>query len=289
MISPYVRRLRLARELTALRKAANLTIEELAKLIGESRSKVQRLEGGTVRPKEADVLKILDALQVSDEKWTQIYEIAREAAERGWWAPTAAQMGERQALFANLEAGAATIREYQCPYVPGLLQTEEYARALTQYDDLTWVKSALIEPEAMVRGRINRQRMLRRANGPTYEVVIDELVIRRPTVPAPVLASQLRRLAKPEERVRVYVLPTCTEIEAFSVPRSAFSIYTYPDPGDGTVVMVDSVTTDLVLTDREHVQRYELLYERLRKAALSADDSARLLTEAADAIERTPS
>jgi transcriptional regulator with XRE-family HTH domain len=288
VISPYVRRLRLARELTALRKAANLTIEELAKLIGESRSKIQRLEGGTVRPKEADVLKILDALQVSDEKWAQIYEIAREAAERGWWAPTAAQMGERQALFANLEAGAATIREYM-PVVPGLLQTEEYIRAISQYDDLTWMPSASLEPEAMVRGRINRQRMLRRPNGPTYEVVLDELAITRPIVPASVLASQLRRLAKPEDRVRVFVLPIRAQIEAFSVPKSPFSIYTYPDPDDGTVVAVDNVTADLVLTDEEQVQRYELLYERLRKAALPPDDSARLLTETADEIERATS
>lgn len=289
MISPYVRRRTLAGELTALRKSAGLTIAQLASTVGESRSNVQRLEGGISRPNEALVIRILEALDVPDDQWDRIHTIAREAAERGWWASYAAEMGERQALTANLEAGAIRIREYQLTYVPGLLQTEDYVRALTEYDDLTFVGHEPSAPAAVIRARAGRQRMLRRPGGATYEVVIDELVVRRPTVPASVHARQLRHLASAGDSIAVHILPIDADIEAYSVPKAAFSLYTYADPADGVVAAVDTVTSDIVLTAAGEVRRYEHLYDRLRKAALSAHDSARLLADAADAMERIAS
>ena len=127
MISPYVRRLRLAAELRALRAEAGLTHEPLAQRIGESRGQISRLENGHVAD-QADVIKILDALNVDGERWTQIMTIAREAGERGWW-ESPRGMGDRQALYANLEAGATSIREDQQTLIPGLLQTPGFGRA----------------------------------------------------------------------------------------------------------------------------------------------------------------
>src|SRR5215469_16247707 len=129
MISPYVRRLRLGAELRALRAEAGLTHEQVAKKIGVSRAQVSRLENGHVVDL-ADVMKILDALGVDGERWTQVVTIAREAGEKGWWGSTRG-MGERQALYANLEGGAAQIREYQQSVIPGLLQIPEFGRART--------------------------------------------------------------------------------------------------------------------------------------------------------------
>ena len=127
MISPYVRRLRLATEVRALRADAGLTADQLGKRIGRSRADISRLENGHVVD-QADIIAILDALGVDGDRWTQIVTIAREAGERGWWESNKA-MGDRQALYANLEAGAATIREYQQTFVPGLLQTPEFVRS----------------------------------------------------------------------------------------------------------------------------------------------------------------
>jgi transcriptional regulator with XRE-family HTH domain len=280
MISPYVRRLRLGTELRALRAAAGLTHEQVAKRIGESRAQISRLENGHIVD-QADVMKILDALGVDGERWTQIVTIAREAGEKGWWEPTRG-MGERQALYANLEAGAATIREYQQTFIPGLLQTPEFARARTD-------SAATLEPlggtvEGVLAGRAGRQRMLRRPGAPSYEVIVDELAVRRLAAPPDIVKKQLYHLAtacngKPGVALRV--LPVDARIESFTVPRCTFSVYTYPDPGDPAVVAIDTVTSDLILTGPAEVTPYDQLYARLRDAALPPADSLDLLTTAA--------
>src|SRR6266700_1329204 len=132
MISPYVRRLRLGSELRELRSVAGLTHDQVAKRIGVSRAQVSRLENGHVVDL-ADVMKILDVLGVDGERWTQVVTIAREAGEKGWWESTRG-MGDRQALYADLEAGAAAIREYKQTFLPGLMQIPEFVKARSDAD-----------------------------------------------------------------------------------------------------------------------------------------------------------
>jgi len=280
MISPYVRRLRLGAELRSLRAAAGLTHEQVAKRIGESRAQISRLENGHVVD-QADVIKILDALGVDGERWTQVVTIAREAGEKGWWESTRG-MGERQALYANLEAGAAQIREYQQTFIPGLLQTPEFVRARADAD-------ATLEPmtstmDGVLAGRAGRQLMLRRPGAPGYEVVVDEMAIRRLAAPPDIVKKQLYHLATTcngRPGIAVRILPVDARLDSYTVPRCAFSLYTYPDPGDPAVVAIDTVTSDLVLTDPAQVAPYEQLYARLRDAALPPADSLDLLTKAA--------
>jgi len=276
VISPYVRRLRLANELRAVRASRGLTHEQLAKKIGQSRAQISRLENGHVVDL-ADIIKILDVLGVDGERWTQIVTIAREAAERGWWESTKG-MGERQALYANLEAGAATIREFQMTFVPGLLQTPEYTAARVEAEGHSGATA--FAADEVIAARAGRQRMLRRPNGPSYDVILDEMAVRRAAAPSEVVRAQLYHVAarvNGDPRTTVRVLPLDAEIEGFSVPRSAFSLYTYPD---------DTVTDDIVLTDGADVKRYEELYDRLRDAAMSVSETLRFLVEMATV--RTP-
>jgi transcriptional regulator with XRE-family HTH domain len=280
MISPYVRRLRLAAELRALRMHAGVTHVQLAKQIGQSRAQISRLENGHVVDQD-DVMKILDALGVDDDRWTEIMTIAREAGERGWWESNRF-MGERQALYANLEAGAQTIREFQMTFIPGLLQTAEFTRARNEADRLAG--SVTFNADKAADGRVGRQRMLRRPGGPSYEVILDELAIRRATAPPEVLKAQLYHIAATvngSPKITTRVLPVAAMIEGFSVPRSAFSIYTFSDPGDPTIVAVDTVTDDLLLTEDDDVKRYDELYDRLRDSCLSQPDSLDLLLDTA--------
>ena len=280
MISPYVRRLRLAAELRALRAEVHLTHEQLSKRSGESRAQISRLENGHLVD-QASVMNILDALNVDGDRWTQMMTITREAAEKGWWESTRG-MGDRQALYANLEAGATSIREYQQTFVPGLLQVPEFVRA-------RWDADATLGPmpvtiEGVVEGNAGRQRMLRRPGAPTYEVIIDEVAIRRLSAPPDVFKKQLYHLAtvvNGDPKLSLRVLPIDARIPGYTVPRCTFSLYTYADPGDPSVAAADSVTSDLVLTEPADVTPYEHLYTRLREAALPQNDSLDLLTKAA--------
>jgi transcriptional regulator with XRE-family HTH domain len=283
MISPYVRRLRLGAEMRAMRGAAGLTAAQLGKRIGRSRADISRLENGHVVD-QADVMKILDALGVDGDRWTLIMTIAREASEDGWW-KSQRTMGDRQALIANLEAGAASIRQYEQTFVPGLLQTPEFVRARI-------AAAVALEPvsgtaDGVLAGRAGRQRMLRRPGGPTLEVIVDEGAVRRPAAPAGVVKQQLYHLAtvvNGDPKVTLRVLWADARIEDFAVPRCTFSIFTYPDPGDPAVVAVDTVTSDLIVTEPDQVAPYDRLFERLRAAALSPADSLDLLTRAATGL-----
>lgn len=280
MISPYVRRLRLGGELRGLRAEAGLTHEQLARRIGESRAQISRLENGHVVD-QAGVMKILDALGVDGERWTQVMTIAREAGERGWWESTRG-MGDRQALYANLEAGATVIHEYQQTFLPGLLQLPEFVRARSDAEGTLGPLTFTVE--GVLAGNAGRQRMLRRPGAPRYEVIIDETAVRRLAAPPEVVKAQLSHLVATvhaDPRLSLRVLPIDARIDCFTVPRCTFSVYSYPDPGDPAVVAVDTVTSDLVLTEPDQVAPYQELYTRLRKTALSPTDSLDLLTTAA--------
>jgi transcriptional regulator with XRE-family HTH domain len=154
--------------------------EVLAKRVGLSRPTVSRLENDHSSDL-GDVIKILDALGVDGDQWQQIVDITRQASERGWW-ESARGMGERQARYADLEAGAARIREYQQIFVPGLLQTPEFVRARIAAD--TTLEPLKGTVDGVLEGNAGRQRMLRQPGAPSYEVIIDELAIRRRAAPA---------------------------------------------------------------------------------------------------------
>jgi transcriptional regulator with XRE-family HTH domain len=290
MISPYVRRQRLAVELRELREAAELTHAELAKRIGQSRMKITRLENGhTIRDGQAAVMKIIDALGVDGEAWTEIMAVTRDASERGWWASFGQAMGARQALYADLEAGASTIAEFQ-PFIPGLLQTLDFAhqRQVSEAE----IGPVTFSSDRAVEARQTRQRMLRRPDGPAYEVVLDEISVRRLPAPPEVVAAQLAHLVElaAQPGITVRVLPVEALIAGYVVPRSAFSLYTYPDPRDPRVAAVDTVTTDVVLTsltEPAQVERYSTLYDRLAAAALSPADSLEFLASRARELTTT--
>ena len=264
-----------------MRAGAGLTAAQLGKQIGRSRADISRLENGHVVD-QADVMKILDALNVDGDRWTQIMTIAREASEKGWW-ESYKTMGARQAMFANLEAGATRIRDYHQTFIPGLLQIPEFARARTQAaaDRDPMIGST---PDGIVAGRMMRQRMFRRPGGPTLEVIVDEVAIRRLAAPPDVVKKQLYHVVKvvnSDPKITLRVLPVDARIEDFAVPRTPFSIYTYDDPGDPTVVVIETITAELFLTEPGEVAAYEHLFARLRKAALTEEESLDLITKTA--------
>lgn len=288
MISPFVRRRRLAAELIRLREDHGYSSDRLAKAIGVGRQRISRLENGHVRPDLDEIMRILDVLQVGEKRWSQIMTIAREAQERGWWEKFANEMGPRQALYANLEAGARSICEYQMTLLPGLLQIPAFTEVRARADRSVYPPD--FDPARSLEARAARQRVIERPGGPTYEVVIDELAVRRLAAPPGVVRAQMDHLVEVGHRrkkVTIVVLPLTASIAGNAVPRSPFFTYRYPDPDDPVVVAVDTVTSDLVLTDSTQIANYIDLYRRLYEAALPPADSLEFLAAVAEGLSTT--
>lgn len=158
MSSPYVRRLRLGIELRTLRDQRNMTQTRAARAIGKTRNDISKLENAQAVDFAA-VLNLLDAMGLEDSRWAELMALTRDASAPGWW-ESVKNIGDRQALHANLEWGAATIREYHQTALPGLLQIPDYVRSLA-------IAGAALEPtsgvvEGLLAGRVGRQRFLRR-------------------------------------------------------------------------------------------------------------------------------
>jgi transcriptional regulator with XRE-family HTH domain len=285
MSSPFVRRRRLAVELRALREARGLTADQLACLIHQSRMKISKLENAHIRPDLADVMKILDVLGVTGEEWHEIVRIARDAAERGWWDSYGDAMGDRQRLYADIESGAKTIREYQPGAMPGILQTPDYTWALIEHakaeGPITYI------PERLVEARLQRQRTVLRPGGPEYEVILDEVGLRRFSVPPDVMYAQLHHVIKIAEvhaRVTVRVFPLVTGMVRSFMPRSQLILFTFPGPTDPPMVVETTVANDLFHAGSEKVARYLHRYEYVRGEALSEVRSLTFLNDLAEQI-----
>ncbi|WP_089157141.1 DUF5753 domain-containing protein [Micromonospora sp. NBS 11-29] len=276
--SPVVRRVRLGVELRRLRRRESLTLEQVCAQLGwASTSKLSRIELGQSRPDLADVLDLLDVYAVPPHQRDDLIVIARDAATGRGWSKALGEMGERQRAYAELEAGAERIVEYQPALVPGLLQTPAYAR-------LRVAAGALfadgVDVDADVRARAVRQKLLDRPDPPDYTALIDERACDPGGLPGEVWREQLRHLLALVERPRVTVrVMPCGASPGGGdpYPLAPFSYYAYPDPDDPRTVLVETLTTDLRLVAEADVARYEQMIERLLAAALPAEATVELL------------
>lgn len=285
MPSPYVRRRRLAVEIRKLRESRGLTTDGLARLVFHSRTKITRLENAQIRPDLIEIMNLLDALGVSGPQYDRICQLAREAGQKGWWDRYGVSMGPRQKLYADLEYNSETVREYNQTVMPAVLQAPEFIAALVDLDKCQGKLDYI--PERMTEARMRRQSELLRPSGPAYETVLDECVIHRLAVPPQAKISQLRHMigvVSESERISVRVLRHDAVLPGGFLPKSAFYLYTFAEAGDSPVAVIDTVTTDLVLTQREEVARYSGLYDRVRTAALSRQDSMTFLDQVANRL-----
>ncbi|TDC36332.1 XRE family transcriptional regulator [Micromonospora sp. 15K316] len=280
--SPVIRRVRLGAELRQLRRREALTLEQVCDRLGwASTSKLSRIELGQSRPDLADVLDLLDVYEVPGPLRDQLIVIARDAAtSRGWW-KTLAEMGERQRTYAELEAGAARIVEYQPAVVPGLLQTPGYAR-------LRLAPAVALDPEhdleAEVRARAVRQQVLRRADPPRYTALLAEAACDPEEIPVEVWREQLRHLVALSElpNVTLRLLPRGATALSGLHPLTPYSCYSFPDPADPRTVMLETLTTDVRLATAADVDRYERITEALLSVALPVEETVAVLARGVD-------
>lgn len=289
--SPILRRRRLGGELRRLRESARLTGDQVIERVGwASASKLSRLENGRSRPDPRDVMDLLDLYGVSGPLREELAAITRDAGDMRGWLRSYPVMTPRQRSYAELEAGCADIREYSPVIVPGLLQTKEYARTrivssrpLTSYSSDA-DKSDVDDPETEVEARMARQSLLtRETDPPRYSAVLEEAALCRRAGPPEVLRAQLNQLCKLAAlpNVTLQVLPRETTIANWYLPHTAFSLYRFADPQDPETLAIEGLSTNLVLTDRDELDRYTVVFEWLQSAALTAEDTLSWLADTA--------
>lgn len=268
-----VRQRELGKRLRDLRYQHGLTVEDVAGRLLCSPTKVSRLETGMRRPSLRDVRDLCGLYDLDEATSAELMNLARGAREQGWWTQYADVSIEP---YIGLEAEAAAITCYSMSYVPGLLQTEEYARAL--------IKALAPKMEAelhkqRVQVRLRRQQLLEQGGGPCYRAVLDEAVLHRQVGGAQGMHTQLSKIiqAAQNEQVTVQVVPF--DVGAHLAQDSNFVLLDFDEPSLSPVVYVESLTGSRYVDREADVDRYHEAVESLGDVALNPRDSIRRLHE----------
>lgn len=260
---PTVLRMMLGNQLRTLRESRGVTREAAGWEIRSSESKISRIELGRVGFKERDVADLLTLYGVTDETEREtLLALAREANNPGWWHRYSDVMPAWFQSYLGLESAASMIRTYEVQFVPGLLQTAEYARAVIM---LGHGDAPPAEIERRVQLRVQRQRVLSRATPVPPEVwaVVDEAALRRLTGGPDVMRAQIRALVEMSElpTVRLQIIPFLAGGHAGA--GGAFTMLRFPEDELPDVVYVEQLTSALYLDKQEDRDQYAAAMERL--------------------------
>ncbi len=279
---PTVLRILLGTQLRRLREAAGLTPDEAGYEIRASRSKISRVEHGRVSFKERDVADLLTLYGVTDEQEREhLMTLAQHANSRGWWARYDDVMPEWFATYVGLEQATSLIRTYELQFVPGLFQTEQYARAVTV---LGHRAAPADEIERRVSLRLKRQQILTVNDAPRVWAVIDESALRRPLGGRDAMRAQLRHLIELAElpHVTLQVMPFSRG--GHSAAGGSFSILRFAEPDLPDIVYLEQLTGALYLDKADEVDRYREVMNRLSAEADTPEDSQSALRKIIKAI-----
>lgn len=281
--SPTVKRRRLAAELRHYRDAASLTIDDVAETLEWSAAKISRIENSRVSVLPRDVKFLLRTYGLSEdhEAWNVMLTLAKESRERGWWHQYGDAVPEWFEVFVGLESDAASIDSYDAEFVPGLIQTEDYAKAITRAKlaDVTDDDLARI-----VKVRMERQALLTSDDGPRAWFVINEAVVRRVVGGPGVMRKQLERLLAVADlpRVQLQVLPFGAG--AHAAMDGSFSILGFPEQTDPRVVYMEYMTGALYIEKQPDTDRYTIAVDLMRATALGMDASRALIAGIAEQL-----
>jgi transcriptional regulator with XRE-family HTH domain len=281
--SPTVKRRRLAAELRRRRDDAGMTIEEVAERLEWSSGKISRIENArvSVLPRDVKFLLRTYGAEEGSEEWEALLVLARESRQKGWWHAYADAIPELFETYVGLEADAATLRTYHCESVPGLLQTEDYALAVNR---ATMISARNDEIEKQVAVRMARQERLAGTDAPQIWSVVNEAVIRRVVGGPAVMRAQLGKLVEVSEQSNVTLQILPFSAGAHAGMDGAFMILGFPEPTDPDVVYVNYYTGTVYLEKPQESERYGLMFNHLRAAALPVDQSRHLIARVADEL-----
>jgi transcriptional regulator with XRE-family HTH domain len=280
---PTVRRILVGAQLRRLREASGLTREAAGYRIRASESKISRLELGRVGFKDRDIVDLLELYGVADETQRDaLVALAREANSPGWWHSYDDVLPNWFQTYVGLEEAASLIRSYEIQFLPGLLQTVAYARAVISAGARD---APTTEIDRRVHLRATRQRILHRSSAPPkFWGVVDEAALRRPIGGAKVMREQIEHLLELMELPNVTLQVMPFRFGSHAGESGAFSILRFPEPELPDVVYIEQLVSAYYLEKRNYVDRYSQTMDRLGVESQPPDVTRRTLSKILDQV-----
>jgi hypothetical protein len=252
-----------------------MTLKAAGHRVERSSGSLSLIENGLQPIRVRDLKHILDVYGVPEGAIRAgLLELARQSRQNGWWTDFKDLASPSDLDYASLEHDAALLKSIDTQFVPGLFQTEEYARAIMR-SSLT--ESLLDKADRWVAYRMARQQILRKPSPPRLPVIIDEAALRRVRGGPQVMRAQLHRLLdeSDQDHITLQVLPfSCT---AESGVNGTFTMLEIGRPAIFGAVLIDHLTGRLTLEDEADLLRYHETFERTCAVALSEPDSRTLI------------
>ena len=271
--SPTALRILLGAYLRRLREARRASLEEAGNVIRASHAKISKLEAGRVGFKERDLADLLTFYGVTDEKERQaLGQLAIRASSPAWWHDYADVLPSWFDAYVGLEEAASQIRGYEVQFVPGLLQTEDYARAVIMLG-----YSHPKEINRRVNLRMARQDVLPRPDPPSLKMVLDEALLRRPLGGSRAMQAQLKHLIELSQRPNVTIQVIPFKAGGHAAAGGAFSLLSFAEHDLPDLVYLEQLISARYLDKPDVVDGYLAVMDRLCAEALTPAGSVKIL------------
>jgi transcriptional regulator with XRE-family HTH domain len=271
--SPTVLRMLLGAYLRRLREAKRISLQDAGEVVRASHSKMSRIETGRVGFKDRDIADLLTFYEVNDEVERQaLRALAVQANSAAWWHDYADVLPGWFDDYVGLEEAADEISGYEVQFVPGLLQTEDYARAVIMLG-----YSHPKEISRRVKLRMTRQAVLARPNGPALRLIIDEAALQRPIGGPTVMRGQIRHLIEVSQHPKVTIQVVPFQVGGHAGAGGPFSLLRFADADLPDIVYLEQLACAIYHDKPGIVKGYLAVMDRLRNEALNPADSIRTL------------
>lgn len=279
---PTVRLRRLASELRSLRQAAGLTREDAAEQTNVNSTTLYRIETARARPQKRTLLALLDHYGVTDEaRRAALLELARQSTQLGWLQAYESELPEEYTTYISFESEARSVCNYESLFVPGLLQTEGYSRAVAT---ASLPYAAKKEVQQRVETRLQRQQSITRDDPLKLWAIIDEAVLHRQVGGEQVMSDQLTHLLDMTKRPHITLQVLPYRVGAHPGMHGAFALMDFPDAADPALVYVENMAGALYLEKAADIRRYTEMFDQLRAAALNVTDSQHMIKEMSERL-----
>ncbi|WP_436760267.1 helix-turn-helix domain-containing protein [Streptosporangium sp. V21-05] len=270
-----VRLRRLAAELRQLRDSAQMTREDVTTRTSINTVTLYRIETAKARPQARTLQTLLDLYGVPEPRRTELIALSREAAQRGWLHSFPSELPEHYTTYIGFESEAESVRNYESLYMPGLLQTQEYAEALVR-GVLPTISGD--DVDSRVRARLERQKLLTSSTPLQLSAIVSEASLHCRVGSAKIMRKQLEHLIEVSAMSNVTFQVIPFEVGAYPGIQGSFAVLHFTEP-DPDIVYLESMAGDLFLEADVEINRYNLVFDYLRDLALSPEASRKLTAD----------